>query len=314
MSEDTRKENTEFTEDENIFGENFFDNSSTEPDYDESELELFPFDKPRVITLRNGTVHEFVIPTLLQEKRRVGIQRTIINTSPAVVNGQNPRQILVDYSKSRLAYYQDTVSKIKGYRFGSEFPDPEQWLDARKVIGQQSLPNGKEKPILLASKIPVKHQRAAAERLYGGKLEIVKPKLKEGEKVVHDLNTRVRIHVKQEFGIEQLDNGDFTAPDHVVHYFLNEPNSNHLSKWEMQCFSGQTLNNPKGGSTETRVYNIEECAKLFDSMIDEITGGSVFDGDPVDVRNTTHLPLIPWAIKMDVISLVMNDQTTDSGN
>lgn len=314
MSEDTRNENTDFTEENNFFGENFFDNGSQEPDYDESELELFPFDKPRVITLRNGTVHEFVIPSLLQEKRRVGIQRTIIHTSPAVVNGQNPRQILVDYSKSRLAYYQDTINRFKGYRFGDEMPDPEQWLDARKVIGQKPLPNDRTKDVYLSSKIPVKHQRAAAERLYGGKLEIVKPKTKEGEKIVHDLNTRVRIHVKQEFGIEQLDSGEFTQPEHVVHYFLNEPNSDQLSKWEMTCFSGQTLNHPKGGSTETRVYNIESCAKLFDSMIDEITGGSVMDRIPVDVRNTSHLPLIPWAIKMDVISLVMNDQTTDSGN
>ncbi len=309
---DTR--NDEFTEEENFFGDPFFEDESDEPDYDESELDLFPFDKPRVVTLKNGTVHEFVIPSLREEKRRVEIQRTIIHTSKAVVNGQNPRQILVDYSKSRLSYYQHTARRFKGYRFGEQFPNPDEWLDARFKIGEETLGNGKQRDILLVSKIPVKDQRSAAERLYGGKLEIVKPKVKEGERIVHDLNARVRIHVKQEFGIEQNADGSFTAPEYVVHYFLNEPNSDQLSKWEMQCFTGNTLNHPKGGSTETRIYNIEQCAKLFDSMIDEVKGGAVFENVEVDVRNNTHLPLIPWAIKMDVISLVMNDQTTDSGN
>lgn len=305
--------------------QNYFENFGSD-DYTETEQEIhevtdFPFDEPRTIKLKNGTVHSFTIPTLNQEKRKEGIQRTIIITSPAIVNGQNPRQVKVDFSKSQIAYYQDVIKEVTGYAF-DEGDDPTAILDAQKIIREDPIEGtDRFRKVKLASLIPVTHQRAAIGRLYGGKIEIVKPELKEGEKEIVVLNARRYIKVKQEFGIEQNDDGTFTDPENRLFYRFREAGSNDLSKWEVNCFAGHTLNNPKGGSKEERTYDVDACVRLFDSMIDDITGGTVeevFQGEltrvPIDVKNSEHLAKVPESIKTQLIAFVMNDVTTNSGN
>lgn len=308
------------TDETKTSGEDYFANmdfGETEDVFetdDNAELPLFNFMADPVITLRNGTKHFFIRPTDLHEKTKENLMKTLILTSAAKVNGQNPRKIKTDYSKALVKYYFDTIKSVLGYRVDVD-GDPTVMVDARAVVGEIEKDNGSKRPKLLCEMIPTSHQKAAAERIFGGKIDIVKPETKDGEKEVVVLNSRRRIHVTQEVGVESKDDGTLTKPTHVINYYFVEPNPKHLSKWEMTCIGGFSLNLPDGGSKEERVYLLGPCVELFDAMIDEITGAAVDDNGTVcDIKNSEHLASVHKSIKKLIIAQVMNDQTNNAGN
>src|SRR5260221_1437551 len=75
---------------------------------------LFAFDQPCEIPLQNGTVHRFKPWSPTIEKKREDYLKSIVVTSPAVVNGENPVDIKTDYSRSLLYYYEAMSDEVGG--------------------------------------------------------------------------------------------------------------------------------------------------------------------------------------------------------
>jgi hypothetical protein len=217
-----------------------------------------------------------------------------------------------------LRDYTDTVETLQGYAL-NEGDDPNNELSANMVIEETTDSRGKLHVVTLADLVPNKDKKAAAERLYGGKFTVDKPKLEEGQKQVLVLRQKRIITVKHEVGIEQLDDGTFTDPTAIIWYEFREPQSKELSQWETRAFNGNSIATNDGGNRETRTYDLDVVEKLYDGLVDSIRGGGVErDGNnnltPVDVRNAAHLAKIPLSIKKSCVALLMSDATTEAGN
>jgi hypothetical protein len=281
---------------------------------------LFPFDEPPVITLRDGTVHRFRLPTRDVEQRREDRMKSIIITSPARINGQNPRQSTTDYSKSEIGYYEDLIEEISGFAL-SEGDDPDKPLQANLVVDETYDENNKPLSITVGDMVPTKHKRAAAGRIYGGKIEVEKPGEAdaenavegEAEKQVLVIRNQRFITVRHDLGSEQQDDGTMSKPTHTVKHVFREPQAKHLSQWETKCFNGFSINLKGGGTREERTFNLGAVEALYDSLIERVEGAAL-GGTPVDVRIPEHKAGIPLSIKKTAVALLMGEVMGDVGN
>lgn len=282
---------------------------------------LFPFDSPPTVTLKDGTVHRFRMPDRKAEQRREDRMKSIIITSPAKINGQNPRQSTTDYSRAEIGYYEDLIEEIQGFAL-NEGDDPNAALQANQVIDEAFDEEKKQNvPVTIGDIIPTQHKRAAAQRIFGGKIEVEKPdrdaaeNAVEGEapKTLMTLRTERKYTVRHDFGVEQKDDGTFSDPTHQVYYVFNEPKAKHLSAWETKCFNGFTISLNTGGSREERTFNLDAVEKLFDSLIDEINGANL-NGQPINVRDPKQKSQVPISLKKTTVALLMGEVTGDVGN
>lgn len=282
---------------------------------------LFPFDQPCEIKLRNGTIHRFKPWNEQAEKRREDLLKSVIVTSPAVINGENPRDVKTDFTKSMLAYYDMMIDEIGGLEMEYEgFKiTSDQFIKADRLIGA----NGRGQ-IKLKDLLPVSVRKAAGSRLYTGKIEIEKPDVEDEEidfdpfniddidisktieiaerkRSVYVLSMDRDIVARQELGIELLKNGQLTDPTHVMRYHFNEPDGSDFSTWEMKSARGFAINLQKGGMRAERFYNLNTIRSLFDKLIRSIEGASL-DGKPValpedEKQREAVLARVPLQIK-----------------
>jgi hypothetical protein len=281
---------------------------------------LFPFDVAPVVTLKDNTVHKFRLPTREDEQRREDRMKSIIITSPARINGQNPKQSTTDYSKSEISYYEDLIEEITGIAL-DEGGDPTKPLQANMVVDEVLDTKGKPVPITIGEMVPTKHKRAAAARIYGGKIEVVKPDADAEENAVEGeapkqllvIRSQRFITVRHDLGSEQQDDGTMSDPTHTVFYVFREPQAKQLSHWETKCFNGFTINLKGGGTREERTFNLTAVESLFDSLIERVEGASI-GGQPIDVRIPEHKAAIPLSLKKTTVALMMGEVMGDVGN
>jgi hypothetical protein len=273
----------------------------------------FDFAVAPVIKLKDGTEFHFKIPDLDSERRADNLRKTLIITSPAKVNGFNPTQETTDYATADVRYFLDNLVSFKGLKLNRTDADDMLSVlqDAKKVVRNERGRDNKVRAITAAMLVPVKHARAAAGRIFGGKIEVEKPDTDADRIIV--LNEVRFVTVKQEFGVEQNDDGSFSLPTNVVRYIFREPSTRDLSFWQTKCFLGYKIPIKGGGSREERFFNTDKTVELFDMLIERIEGGAL-TGVPVDVRNTEHLKNIPVGVKRTAVTLAMGEVSGDVGN
>lgn len=293
-------------------GEDFFAKASGSSDPlfdDEDALPAFDFSLPQTITLKDGSEFKFKIPDLQSETRADNLRKTLIITSPAKVNGFNPTQETTDYATADMRYFIDNCEQFRGLAF-NRGDDPTVWTDAKRVIRHEKR-GTKTRAITAAHIFPVKWARAATARLYGGKIEVEKAEGKEKEiKVVNEARF---ITVKQEFGVEQNDDGSFTRPTNIVRYKFREPVAGDLTFWQTKCFLGSKIPLKGGGSREERFFNTEKVAELFDMLIESVSGGALGEVT-FDPKNSEHLKKLPVGIKRTAVAICMGEVSGDVGN
>jgi len=281
---------------------------------------LFPFDRPPVVTLKDGTIHSFRLPTREDEQKREDRMKSVIITSPARINGQNPKQSTTDYSKAEIGYYEDLIEEITGFVL-SEGDNPAEPIQANKVIDERTDEKGKQVNVTVGDLVPTKHKRAAAARIYGGKIAVDKPDAVDKENAVEGeepkamlmIRAQRMITVKHDVGSEQQDDGTMSEPTARVLYVFREPQAKHLSQWETKCFNGFSYGLNGGGTREERTFNLKATEALFDSLIESVEGASL-DGQPVDVRIPEHKARIPLSLKKTTVTLMMGEVMADVGN
>lgn len=295
------------------------------------ELPLYAFDVKPVITLPNGSVHYFRMWDEVTEKKREDLLKSIIVTSPAVINGENPRDVKTDFTRSLLAYYEMMIERIGGIALDG---DTGGTYDAKQVT-DTVLPNGKQARVM--DLLPAPIRKAAAARLYGGNIEIerdedediapdfdpfaeipdiqVEVKRAEDRREVYRLNAERVYVIKHELGVETLRNGQRTKPTHVIRYHFREPDGEHFSRWEMKGSKGFALSLPKGGTRAETFYNLETLKQLFDALIERIEGASL-NGQPIELpsdRQSEHrkaiLAQVPLAIKKLTVATLFQEMS-----
>lgn len=294
------------------------------------EYPLFPFDEPVTITLPNGTSHHFRLWDEVTEKRREDLLKTIVITSPAVIDGENPRDAKTDYTRATLRYYDMMIESISGVVLNGN--NPEDKLSAHQVIKDRL--NEEGKPLRILDMVGVPVRKAAAGRLYGGKIEVERPHdddeettftgdpfediteaVEEAEKpkTVYSLTLSRDIVIRQELGIERLRSGVTTEPKNVIRYHFREPQGNDFSKWELKAYRGYAVSRPKGGERAERYYNLETVKNLFDSLIEKIEGASI-NGRPIGLvsdRDDKHrvalLAMVPLSIKKITVATLFQE-------
>lgn len=279
------------------------DEQESDPLFDDAtELTDFDFAVPPVVTLKDGSEFYFKIPDLQSEARADQLRKTLIITSPAKVNGFNPTQETTDYATADVRYFLDNLIKFRMPDFALNAGDePNQMIEANTFIREEKR-GSKTVRITAAHLVPAKHQRAAAGRIYGGRLEV--EKAKDAAKTVKVLNETRFITVKHEIGVEQNDDGTFSKPTSVIRYIFREPSAKELSFWQTKCFGGSKIpfKTDKGtGSREERSFITENVVKLFDQLIANVTGA----------KNTDQ---IPTGVKRNAVTLAMGEASGDVGN
>lgn len=300
-------------------------------EYKGVEYPLYPFDVPAVVKLPNGANHHFRQWDEVTEKNRENSQKTIVLTSPAVIHGENPRDAKTDYTKSLLKYYSMMIEGVSGVK-GVEGFTPDQVIPAKHIIEGSFRPDGKPTTVLDLIGAPIK--RAAAARLYGGKIEIERADEAEDSDIetdagdpfadelsitdevdkaenraeIYQLTLNRSIVVRQELGIEQLRNGSITPPSHVIRYTFREADGDEFSMWELKAHRGFAVSRPKGGQRVEQFYNLDTINSLFDKLIERIDGASL-GGMPIElppIRDDKHrqaiLTQVPLAIKKATVT------------
>jgi hypothetical protein len=283
---------------------------------------LFPFDQPVEVTLTDGTTHRFRMWDEQTEKKRERMLKSVVVTSPAVVHGENPRDVRTDFSKAALFYYNEMIDKVAGFGFTTD-ADAANFLEAQSTNG-----HGDTK---IFEMIPAAIRKAAANRLYAGKIESlaakrqaeaeasesdtqdVDPFSMEGEvdiskeiekvekrKTVHVLTLDREIVIRQELGSELLPSGRYTDPTHVIDYTFREPDGADFSLWEMKGSGGFAITLANGGTQAERFFNLDTIKTLFNRLILRIEGASL-DGREINIPSdlndhrkaiTSRVPLL----------------------
>ncbi len=319
------------------------DNDNTWTTDSGKQFPLFAFDEPCVVALPNGTQHQFKLWNETIEKRREDLLKTVIVTSPALVNGENPQDVRTDFTRSALYYYSEMIDKISGVQYNGNSPD--EWINANQETHETIQDSTSEKhpdgvKARVKDLLSVTVRKAAALRLYGGRMEVEKPDDKEQEsygdpfsddddniteqieqqekrKEIYQLTLRREIVVKQELGVEAIgDTGRFSEPTHLIRYHFREPQGEHFSKWELHGHRGYRIPLKKGGSKAEQFYNLEAVNSLFNSLIERIDGASVhgvpvnLTGDTDDSGRKNLLALIPLPIKKLCVALIFNEMNS----
>ncbi len=281
---------------------------------------LFAFDEPPVVRLPNGTVHHFRMWDEVTEKKKEDFMKTVVLTSAAIINGESPTDSKTDYTRATLWYYQAMIKQIEGVQLNGN--DPSVPLDAHATV---EIDGGSAKVFEL---IGVPERRAAAGRIYGGKIELVRPDeddevdidlddpfdnitetvaASEKPREIYKLSLNRSFEVRQEIGVEVQRNGQTTDPTEVIIYRFREPNGEDFSKWELKAFRGFAVKLNKGGEKGERFVNLEPLKQLFDTLIDNIDGASL-NGKPIelsadrsDPQRIAILAQIPIACKKNTI-------------
>jgi len=280
-----------------------------EDDFDPANLPPVDFATPPHVVLKDGTEFDFKIPDLASERRGDNLRKTLILTSPARVNGFNPTQETTDYATADWRYFVDNLEKVRGFKLTAD-GDASATLNARDVVRTDTGKDGKPHQITVAQLIPVKHARAAVARMYGGKIEVEKPETDEARILV--LNEVRYIVVKQEFGVEQNDDGTFSNPTNIGRYIFREPTSKELSFWQTKCFLGYKIPIKGGGAREERYFNTDKTVELFDKLIERVEG-CVYNGAPVNVKDAADLLRIPAGVKRTAVTIAMGEVSGDVG-
>lgn len=276
-------------------------------DFDPAALPDFDFAVPPEITLRDGTGCVFKIPDLASEQRADALRTTTTIISPAKINGQNPQQDFTDHVKADIRYFLDNAVGLKHFVFNEG--DAPADFDARAQVATQNV-NGREIPVTYAHLVPIKHKRAFVARLYGGKIEVEKPK--DADQQLVALNSARTVTVRQDLGVESTKDGKTTKPTHIIRYRFREPQSGHLSKWQ-RCWNGFKVPIKGGGSKSESSFKTDAVAKLFDDLIESVSGAA-WQGAPLEVKNTSHLAAIPVGVKRNMMAIAMGEFTGDVGN
>lgn len=288
------------------------------------EYPLFAFDEPPVVRLPNGTEHYFRMWDEATEKRREDLMKTVIISSPAVVNGENPRDVKTDFSRAAVWYYDAMIERVAGVAYNGN--DPSTVLEASTTTGEK-LPNGKEATI--RDLIGVAIKKAASLRLYGGKVEVERPaeaeedfegdpfdeddiqrrvETAEAAKQVYSLTLERTIVIRQELGVEMIHGtGRTTDPTHVIRYHFREPSGDEFSRWELKGYRGYSVGMRNGGERSERFYNLETVRQLFDALIERIDGASAGGSEitlPSD-RNSKQREALLAAIPLSVKKLTV---------
>lgn len=295
------------------YGEMFKDGSETDEEtddfdeFEETELPDFDFAEPVRIELKDGTACVFRIPDMGSEQRADSLRETTTITSPTKINGQHPTQDSTDHAKADIRYFLDNAERLENFAFNEG--DEAQNFNARDVVRTEKH-GSRTVNVTYAHLVPIKHKRAFVARLYGGKVEVEKPKAKENEVVA--LNAVRSVTIKQELGVEQTKDGKLTKPKNRIRYFFKEPISNHLGKWS-RCWNGYKVAIKGGGSKSVSSFKTEAVCELFDLLIDNVTGAK-FKGEKLDVKNSAHLAGIPSGVKRNMVAIAMQEFTGDVGN
>ena len=133
--------------------------------FEGKEYPLFPFDEPQIITLQNGTTHYFRLWDSVTEKKKEDLMKTVVITSPAIINNEQPRDTKTDYTKGLLHYYDMMIERVSGVALNGESPDT-----VFDVNQETDIPLGEGKA-RIKDLISVPIRKAAAARLYSGKVE-----------------------------------------------------------------------------------------------------------------------------------------------
>jgi hypothetical protein len=298
--------------------------SAVPPPYSYKGIEypLFPFDRPVTVTLQNGTVHNFRQWTEQIEKQKENLMRMVVLTNPAVLNGENPYDVKTDYTRAILRYYDLMIDTVSGVALNGN--DPNVPLNAQDVVDGKF--NEKGQPLRVYDLIGAPIRKAAASRLYSGKIEVERldedvetsdqddnffeddsitaaVDKAENQKPIYSLTSSRDIVILQQLGIEQLKSGLTTEPTHVIRYTFREPSGDIFSKWEMKSTRGFSTSRPKGGTKSERFYDLDVIAGIFDSLIESIEGASL-NGQPIELPSVrsdqfraAQLAQVPLPIK-----------------
>jgi len=308
-------------------------------DLDGVSYPLFPFDAPVTVRLPNGTVHRFKMWSLAAEKRREDLLKSIVVTSPAQIHGENPLDVKTDFTKSLLAYYELMIDEFGGVQLDGVDQNGTFFKALDLVDGKV---NRQGKPARYVDMLSPAIRKAAAARLYSGKIEVEKPEVEDEGDVsdpfgsddefdmqkeiakqeqaqqVYSLSLERTIIVRQSLGIEQVGNtGRFTEPTHVIRYFANDPEAEDFSRWEMKGQKGYAVGLKGGGQRAETYYNLDTVSKLFDKLITKIEGASLY-GQAIDIpaissdqsankQRDALLALVPLQIKKNVVVQIFRE-------
>lgn len=298
---------------------------------------LFPFDEPCTVKLPNGTVHRFKMWSLAAEKRREDLLKSIVVTSPAQIHGENPLDVKTDFTKSLLAYYELMIDDFGGVKLDGIDQNGTYFKALDLVDGKV---NRQGKPARYVDMLSPAIRKAAAARLYSGKIEVEKPDTEdeselsdpfgsdeefdmakeiarqEAAQQTYSLSLERTIIVRQSLGIEQIGNtGRMTEPTHVIRYFANDPEAEDFSRWEMKGQKGYAISMKGGGQRAETYYNLDTVSKLFDKLINRIEGASLY-GKPIDIplidqsdnkQRDALLALVPLQIKKNVVVQIFRE-------
>lgn len=299
---------------------------------------LFPFDAPPVIKLPNGTTHHFKMWNEVTEKKREDLLKTIVVTSGTTLrNGEQPRDVRTDFTRSALKYYEMMIDKISGVAFNGN--SPEDILDAHMPSGEFRDAE-KTIPIPLWEMVGVPIRKEAALRIYGGKIEVEHPDVEEDEEdvdpfaeldlkeevakqqkkadsTVYRLTLNRDIVIRQEIGAEPIKGtGRFTDPTHLIRYHFGEPEAADFSKWEIKGHHGFSVATKNGGERAERYYNLDTVAVLFARLIKRIEGASLngaeihLASDPASPQRKAVLDSVPLNIKKLTVATLFNEMNS----
>lgn len=303
-----------------------------------NEYPLFAFDEKQVVVLPNGTSHHFKMWDDATEKKREDLCKTVVITSPHLINGENPVDAKSDLTRSMIAYYAMMIEGVSGVELDGHKPD--EVLNAQEVVEGAILPNSISKkypngqPARILDFVGVPVRKAAAGRLYGGKIDVEKPdvefdepddfdpfaepditeeiKKAEKKKTLYRLTLNRDVIVRQELGIENV-GGRPGDPTHVIRYHFKEPDGNEFSRWELKGYRGFAVPLPKGGERAERYYNLDALRLLFNSLIERIEGASL-NGKPIDLpsdrndeRRIAMLEQVPLSIKKNTVAVLFRE-------
>lgn len=295
------------------------ENTETTPspswDYNGVTYPLFAYDQPAIVKLPNGTEHAFRLWDEVTEKKREDLLKTVVITSPHLLNGEAPRDIKTDFTRSQIAYYSMMIDKVRGVNnLGSDVTD---WTDANATTGEfleTTTKGGQPIEARIQDYIGAPIKKAAASRLYGGKIELEKPDPEETEDDIDadpfsdeeasDIQEKLdkaeaqkelykltlnRIHIiSQKLGIETVQ-GRESAPTNWMRYHFREPSGDEFSVWELKGYRGFSVSLAKGGEKSERYYNLETVKRLFNRLIERIEGASI-GGMPVELPSDRNDP------------------------